>query len=287
MMHHQNRIDQAREIYTRFGVVVPDDVLRPFISALVHSDEPAVAIGRSQHPWDRIFVYAKEPINEQDLIFFPLKVAIEVGRIETAKQEAKTFGELEKADPDAHCEVVDLLTRYANYPTLLDFEISDECEAKSPENDGSMTEEEFKERFEELYAAYEEEVKKEYQQLGCYGSRPPVDEDKFDFGDFSYWCTYDGPGVPFEPQIAMHGVVPASIEEEFATLADGVWDGPYVTYQLEDEEKIVAAFEELGYVAVEDWYLIGAVCGGAASLEEFDKHAAWYENLEEMLEGEG
>ena len=289
MMHHQNRIEQAREIFVRFEGVVPQEVLRSFISALVHSDEPAVTIGRSQHPWDRIFVYADEPAGGDDMILLPLPHAIRWGRDKTALGVAKTFGELKKLDEDVYDEIVATLNDAAEWPDLEDFVESGECSIEPPDypdepDDVGEWDTHEKER-EKMKAAYHEKARKEYEDCYSYGSRPPRDEDKFEKTDYDGWCFDYCPNAVGDanPKTEMHGLVPNSIEEEFATLADGVWDGPYVSYKIEDKEKIVAALEELGYVAVEDDFLIEAAYWGCGDMGMFWKRVEWYENLEEIL----
>jgi len=191
MSQHANRIDQAREIFVRFDGVVPKEVLRPFIQALVHSDQPALANGRSEGPWDRIFVHGTDPTDTNTLLFIPLGTALQEASIEAS---------------------------------------SADDEPEEGEDDITM---------------------------------PPR----------------------YDPKVAMHGTVPASIETEFATLGDGLWDGPYVEYRKEDLKAILRAFEDLGFLSIEDQFLIDSIYGFAGSFESVKRRKQWYDEMEGLFEG--
>lgn len=290
MFYQPNRINQAGEISTRFGGIVPDDLLTAFTDALAHSNKPAVEVGGDPHPWDRIFVCGLDPCDGLEMILLPLAYMIDLGRHHTSLTCARTFAELKALCNDTYDCAMSDLTEGAEFPTLEDYIASDECEARPPtlrENIHDDAERiAHQQEYERLHAAFLAEAEREYQGLDPYGFRPPTDEDECDFGRYEEWrLSFGGNTDAVYPKTAMHGVVPDAVEEEFATLEACYWDGPHAIYQASDKQDIIAAMEELGFICVEDEYLIEACYGLENDMANFEKHVAWFANLERVLEG--
>jgi len=252
-----NRFDEAREILSCFQHVVPHDTLKRFVDAITMSDQPPLSQdGRRD---ERIVIYGRAFWNE-NLIFMPLSRALDQARITIAKRTARTWGEFINAlDTETAVWAIQLERSWSERPDFLTYY----SEYLKDHPHGTWA---------DAWMIYAE---------GEEYSRPCFDSDEFDFIDWDQMLT--DACCDSNPEVDMYGSAPGTIIKQFATIKNGVFDGPYVGLKAVDEREIVACYEELGYIPIRDDMLIDVACGEMDDSAMAMRRILHYSEVDEAL----
>jgi hypothetical protein len=163
------------------------------------------------------------------LVFIPKELAAELWACHQALRSSKTWREL-RARISA-----------AEYRKLIE-----------PMDDAADFQAYARERLENDPGLTLDEVRSEYLDLPI-GERLPEDDDPFSQDDVPW--TYDG-DWPEWPAQEMLDWVPASIQEQYGSIEPSHLSGECLTFDPDDEDRLLFAFRRLGYRCMRDDELV-------------------------------
>lgn len=263
MRSPSNRFLRAMQLRAEFRDMVPDNLLEEFAHAITQSSEFEARGPLSHDQLNRIFVYGREPVGDEDLLFAPLTDVMYHAVEYELQRVAKTFGEFFDGLP-GHMGVIyrEELAMACEYPTFDDYARANPDDLDVNDTDA-------------LLAAWKD--------LPSCWDRLPLDEEEF---DGSEWLemTFDRSWRFYDLKVEIYGTVPGPIVSKYGKAGWGVHDGPYIQFYWDEREVIIKDFEALGYTIVHDQDLIDSVYGAGPGLEAIRERVEKYQSMLRVLE---
>lgn len=272
------RREELKRIWLEYSGLVPDQMLREFIGLVSGEPQPERGPVTVLEGEERIYIYAFDPLNGDNLFFMTLDEAERWAPVAVAAEIAGTWGRFEELGGETASSLREQLAEHARYPDFESFR--DREPNPDPDCAGSAAD------ADEIRAEIgdnEAELRAAYAGLDCPRQRGPLADDPLDRCDLITWND-ERLLYYFDPLRAMCSNMPGSISREFGTEYYTILgDGPYAEYKPEDHDAIVAAFARLGITLIRDETLVATFWGLETDLDGIRRRLEAYRDAERFL----